>query len=107
MSKCVKLQPKGDRHGLITQLLGRRAGLCLIAQAVEVGDEVAHLGVVHGTLCFGLPSPESGFVIREDADHMDIVNIPEYIGLRVNQLAAENKMQALGHVTLPVRQRRP
>ena len=48
-----------------------------IAQAMDMGDEVPHVRVVHGSLGFGLPRCISTVIIGEHADDVDVVNVFE------------------------------
>ncbi len=67
-----------------------------------MGDEVPHMGVVHGALGFGFPGGKGGFIVREHPDNVDLGDIAENVGLRVNQFAPEDKVQALGHECLHI-----
>src|SRR4051794_38536438 len=79
-----------------------------IEQPVEMDDEVAHVGVVHGGLRLGLPGCFGALVIRKYADDVEFVEIAELGVRKFRQLAAEHEMQQLflgagaGHV-VPVR----
>src|SRR3974390_3467713 len=52
-----------------------------IEQPMQMNDEIAHLGVVDGTLSLCFPRRISGGVIRVDADEVDFIDILE-LGLR-------------------------
>ena len=69
--------------------------LLRIEQPVEVNDEVAHLGVVHGLLRFRLPGRIGGRVVRVDSDDLDFVQILEGVVLEIGQLAADHEVKQL------------
>jgi len=76
-------------------------------QPVNVHDEIAHLGVVDARLCFRAPRRMRCFVVREDADNVELFEILELDALRRNELASENQMQQLSrrvvdHGLIPV-----
>ena len=48
-----------------------------VEQPVEVNDEIAHVGIVHGLLRLCLPGRVGGGVIGIDADDVQLVEIPE------------------------------
>src|ERR1700752_2655656 len=56
--------------------LRRGAGIRL-EQPMHVNDEVAHVGVVHGSLRLGLPRRIGGGVVGKDADDVEPAQILE------------------------------
>ena len=66
-------------------------------QPVQVGDEIAHVGVVHGGVRPCLPGGVGGGVAREDPDYVNGLHVPELRARRVDELAAEHEMQKLRH----------
>src|SRR5918996_4864342 len=70
-----------------------------VEQAVQVDDEIAHMGVVDGLLRRRLPGRVRRLVVRIDADDVELVEIDELGPARVLELAAEHQMQELlGHL---------
>jgi hypothetical protein len=67
-----------------------------------MGYEVASVGVVHGALRLGLPGREGTGIVRENADDMNGVHVPEGRAGWVKKLTAENEVQALGHGVHPL-----
>jgi hypothetical protein len=65
-----------------------------------MGDEIPHMGVIHGPLGLGLPGVEGLGVIRVDADDMDRRHVAEHVLAGIDKLAAKHEMQALGHPIL-------
>ena len=57
-------------------------------------DEVAHLGVVDGRLRLRLPGGVGGGVVREDADDVELREVPELGAVEVLELAAEDEVEA-------------
>ena len=92
---CRQTQRPG--HGVLPQLFGWRGVGFLIPQAVQVGDEIAHMGIVDRALRFVLPRVIGSGIIGEDPHHMQVIDIFEDILAGIDQLTSENKMQALGH----------
>ncbi len=97
LAQVVQLQAKRGRHGLGAKFLGRRGGLRLVAQAVDMRDEIPHVGVVDGALRLGLPGGMGAGIIGEHADDVDLIRVLEDGLVGRDKLAAENQMQALGH----------
>lgn len=60
-----------------------------------MGDEIAHVGIVHCPLRIGFPGGEGGLVVGKNPDDMDLRHIAEDIALRIDKLTAEDKMQSL------------
>ena len=60
-------------------------------------DKVPHMGVINCALGLGLPRGMGGVVIGENADNMDIIRVAKCCFGRVDQFAAENKVQSLCH----------
>src|SRR3954468_16377561 len=58
-------------------------------------DEVAEMGIVDGLLRLRLPGRMGCRVIREDPNHVELVQILELHIVERLELAAENKMQQL------------
>ena len=69
--------------------------LTWIQQPVEVNDEIAHVGVVHGLLRLRLPGRVSGCVIGIYADDIDLVEILERDVFEIGQLAADDEVKQL------------
>jgi hypothetical protein len=70
----------------------RRRG---IKQAVQMHDEIAHLGIVDGGLRLCLPDLLGRGVIRIDADEIDLRQVLELDAADRGQLAAKNQMRQL------------
>ena len=66
-----------------------------IEQPVEVAHEIAHVGVVHGLLCLGLPGGVGGRVIGEHADDFHLIEVLEGRMLKIGQFAADHEMEQL------------
>jgi hypothetical protein len=49
-----------------------------VEQAVQVNDEIAHMGIVDAGLCLGLPDGVRRLVIRIDADDVERVEVAEF-----------------------------
>ena len=60
-------------------------------------DEIARMRVVDRALGVGLPRVIGAGIIGEHADDVDVFDILERVLGRVDQLAAKDKVQALGH----------
>lgn len=71
-----------------------------VAQPVQVGDEIAHMGVVHGALRFRLPRVVCRFVIGKNPNDMNVIDIAEHGFGGVDQFAARLLPQELA-VALP------
>src|SRR5262249_35688556 len=72
----------------------RRRGVRL-EEPMQVDDEVAHMGVVHGGLRPGPPGRECARVVRIDADDVELVEVLEREIVQVGKFATEHKMQQL------------
>src|SRR5262249_22810922 len=59
-----------------------------IEQSVQVNDEIAHVGVVDGLLCFRLPCDVGTRKVRVHADDVDLVEILELCASELGELAA-------------------
>src|ERR1700688_1042440 len=66
-----------------------------IEQAVQVDDEIAHMGVVDSLLRLRLPGAIGAGVIRIDADNLDLVEVLELTAAKLAELAAKDEMQQL------------
>ncbi len=64
-------------------------------EAVQVDDEVAHVGVVDRCLRLAAPGALGAVVIGKDADDVDLGGIAEFVGVEVFQFAALLQMQQL------------
>src|SRR5947209_2528843 len=60
-----------------TSVLRSAAGAVWIEQAMQMDDEIPHVGVVDGLLRLALPGRVSGGVVREDADNLEPIQILE------------------------------
>ena len=60
-----------------------------------MNDEITHMGVVDRLLRLGLPGNQRRFVIRVDADDIELVEIAEMNAGQRRQLAAEHQMEQL------------
>src|SRR6056297_1567261 len=85
----------------LAEFFGWRCLNALVAQAVQMGDEIAHMSIVHRALRFGLPCVIGRFVVGKDANDMEVVHVLEHVLSGVGQFAPENKVQALSHVDNP------
>ncbi len=68
---------------------------CGIKQAVQVHDEVAHLGVVDGFARLAKPGLVGFRVVRKKSDHIQLREILEINILDVMELAAKDEMNQL------------
>lgn len=68
----------------------------LVMEAVQVRDEVAHVGVVDTRLGLRLPGGVRRGVVREDADDVDRADILES-RLQHRRVATEHEMEELRH----------
>src|SRR5262245_55194155 len=66
-----------------------------IEQAMHMDDEIAHLGVVHGSLRHPLPGLVGFGVARIDADDVEVTRIGELDGVERGELAAKHEVQEL------------
>ena len=66
-----------------------------IKEAVEVDHEVAHVGIVHGLLRFGLPGRMGGCVIGEHPDDFNLIEVLEGRVFEIGQLAADDEVKQL------------
>ena len=66
-----------------------------IEQPVQVHDEIAHVGVVHGLLRLRLPRRIGGCVIRENADDFHLIEILERRMFEIGEFAADHEMKQL------------
>src|SRR5258708_27369950 len=69
--------------------------LTWIEQPVEMDDEIAHVGVIHGLLRFGFPGRVSGRVIGIHADDIHLIEILERRAPESGQFASDDKMKQL------------
>src|SRR3546814_11452 len=76
---------------------GSKLGLLLIEfrfhQAVEVDDDIFHLGIIHRSLGIGAPGVERARIIGEKADHVDRWKVDEFQAPRILDAAAEDEMK--------------
>ncbi len=66
-----------------------------IEQPMQVHDEIAHMSIVNGLLGLRLPCSLGRFVIRVDANDIDVFKIAELNSTELFQLAAEHQMKKL------------
>src|SRR6516165_7569332 len=71
-----------------------------IEQAVQMHDEVAHMGVIDGLLGFRLPGNISGGVVGINADNVQLVELPEFDAVQIGELTTEDEMQQLSALDL-------
>ena len=64
---------------------------------MNICDEIAHMGIVDGALCFGLPGDKGGGVIGKQAHHMQGGDIFEDVLCGGYQFATKDEVQGLGH----------
>src|SRR3954470_5513865 len=64
-----------------------------IEQAVEMHDEIAHVGVVYGLLRLCLPRRIGGRVIGKNADDFHLIEILEGRVFKIGQFAADHEMK--------------
>ena len=66
-----------------------------IEQPVEVNHEVTHVGVVHGLLGLRLPGSESGSVVGEHTDDVDLFEVLERDVFEIGQFAPDDEVEQL------------
>ena len=66
-----------------------------VEQPVEMDDEIAHVGIVHGLLRLGLPGRMGGRVIGKYADDLHLIEILERGVLKIGQFASDDEMEQL------------
>lgn len=66
-----------------------------IKKLMQMNDHVSHHRVVDAALCGGLPGHECGFVVRKNADNIELVQIPELMTIEFGQLATKNEVKKL------------
>src|SRR5574337_1220312 len=64
-------------------------------QTMQVGDEIARLGVVDGLLRLGPPGGFRALVVRIEADDVDFGDIAELVAVERLEFAPENEVQPL------------
>ena len=62
---------------------------------MHVHDEITHVRIIDGLLCFGFPRTLSGFKIWVDADNIELVEIAKLNTAQFLQLAAKDEMKQL------------
>jgi hypothetical protein len=70
----------------------QRAG---VQQPMQMDDEIAHLGIVDGLLRLRLPGGVGAGIARIDADNVEAVEVLEFGGIELVQLAAKHQMEQL------------
>src|SRR5215471_7982564 len=70
-------------------------GVARIEQAMQMDDEIAHLGIVDGLLRSRFPCRIGGRVVGVDADDVELVEVFEFDIVERRELAAEDEMQQL------------
>jgi hypothetical protein len=55
-------------------------------------DEVAHMCIVYSALRLGFPRVLSSLVVWEYPDHMNVIDVLEYLFGRVDKFTAENQV---------------
>ena len=66
-----------------------------VEQAMQMHDEIAHLGVVDGRLRLRLPRHIGGRVIGKHADDLHLIEVLEGVVFEIDQLAADNEVKQL------------
>jgi hypothetical protein len=66
-----------------------------VEQAVQVDDEITHVGIVDAGCCRTAPSLVGLIVAREDADDVKLTGVRKFDFVRLSQMAAEDQMQQL------------
>src|ERR1700731_4827874 len=74
---------------------GRLRVLTWIEQPVEMDNEIAHVGVVHGLLSLRLPGRVSGRVIRVHAHDFNLIEILERSAPQMGQFPTDDEMKQL------------
>jgi hypothetical protein len=69
--------------------------LVRIEQPVHVDDIVAHHSIVDGALRGGSPSVMRLFIIRVNANNIEVFRILEFVAAQAFQLTAKDEMQKL------------
>src|SRR4051812_15641193 len=82
----------GVNQALESAVGSRFAGERGLEQAVEVDDDIFHLGIVDGALGGGAPGVERGGIVRIDADDVDRREV-EIEAARILDPAAEDEVQ--------------
>src|SRR5207253_409793 len=71
-----------------------------IEQAVQMHDEVAHVGVVDRLLRFRLPGSISGGVVGINADDIQLAEIAELDAVQIRELTTEYEVEQLSRLAL-------
>src|SRR5579871_4736891 len=66
-----------------------------VEQTMQMHDEVAHMGIVHGLLSLGPPCLVGFSVIRIEPDDVDLAEILELYIFKPGEFSAEHKVQQL------------
>src|SRR5688500_18849249 len=69
--------------------------LIRVEQTMHMHDEITHLGVVDGALRGTFPGVIGLFVIRKNADDVEIIGVFELGAAEILEFAAEYEMQKL------------
>src|SRR4051794_23529886 len=83
------------RLSRLSHSMSGRSGRLRLEQAVQVDDEIAHLGVVDARLGLCLPSRIGAGVVRIDADEVEPGEVLEAHAREVRELAAEDEVEEL------------
>jgi len=78
---------------MLQALMFALGGRIRIEQAMQMHDEIAHLGIVDGLLRLRPPRRVGRGIIRIDADNIDFLEILEFDISDPGQLAAKYEMQ--------------
>ena len=70
-----------------------------------MGDEIAHMGIINGTLCLCFPSIVGGCIVWEDTNDVNVVYVFEGIFGWINKFPPKDKMQALCYVLSKIKYR--
>ncbi len=104
-------QPMRQRHAAFGRCEVKRQGegiaaqcwpavgpvLVLVMQPVQMRDVIAHMGIVDRALRLGLPHLMRLGVARIHADKVNLGQIPKLGRLRIDQFAAVDEVEELGH----------
>jgi len=62
---------------------------------MQVNYKISGAGIVNGRLGDLFPGLMGGIIVRENANHIDFIQISKLCAIRANKPAAENQMQQL------------
>ena len=59
---------------------------------MQMDNEVAHVSVINGLLCSGLPGDIGAGIVRKHTDDVDLFEILEFAAAKLGQFAAKDEM---------------